>query len=232
MVEDTASWDFWEEKSRSLREAEKRSTLLKDDTLHGSETNWWYWHFFLVFILLGLPVRELRFANEVIHNRKMPKVGILKKILRVPFAPLWMTILLIDYIVLLFCCIIKSTFVTFGKGLKWLWQGPEESEDYDDTKSIHSKSDQGTDSSSNVMVLNRNGTGLDFPRVSMDGTRLLLRKTKKDHVPIWKRPINIMKLGAVLVPKKDSDIEAPLTGVRSNVSAAGTVTEQQHLAGK
>ncbi|RPA86459.1 hypothetical protein BJ508DRAFT_134026 [Ascobolus immersus RN42] len=57
-------WEFWSNRSKMLQEAEKRNTTVVNNTIHRTETNWWYWHYFTVFVLVLLPVRELRFAES------------------------------------------------------------------------------------------------------------------------------------------------------------------------
>ncbi|RPA74020.1 hypothetical protein BJ508DRAFT_418808 [Ascobolus immersus RN42] len=122
---DEKSWDFWKQKAQTLTEAEKRTMLMRDDQLHESETNWWYWNFFVVYCLISLPVRQLHTVYQVIRLRPVKDAGILKKLFCLLLSPIWMIILSIVYLVLLGYCVISSSSRGIVTAYIFLWSGRE-----------------------------------------------------------------------------------------------------------
>ncbi|RPA79031.1 hypothetical protein BJ508DRAFT_348848 [Ascobolus immersus RN42] len=230
MLDDASPFAFWKSKAKTLKEAENRTRLLMDDQIHQSESNWWYWHFFLVFVLVSLPVKQLQFAFKLVRGRPVggDYDGILKKLLCLLLTPLWILILLLDYIVLLVYCALDSARRGIYLATIYLWKGRKQMERERDAKrAIENPKDEDEDIyvgdyhydsdseydyfEASARLEERNATRkLDVVRSSIDSglSRMAEQKTASDLPYFWARPIRIMRLEHIKkLSKKVDDAE-------------------------
>jgi len=118
-------WKFWKERAQSLREAEKRSALLTDNAIHDSGSDWWYWYFMAIFVIIVVPVQELTFIIRALRLQKIKKAGPLKKFVRVPWAPIWILQLVLVYMILLAGYAFLSLIGLAHRTAVWLWTGDD-----------------------------------------------------------------------------------------------------------
>ncbi|KAG0634170.1 hypothetical protein HOY80DRAFT_929088 [Tuber brumale] len=123
------AWNYWKERARGLREAEKRSTLLADNSTHDNESNWWYWYFMAIFIIIVVPVQELTFIIRTLRLQKVEKAGPLKKFVRLPWAPIWVLQLVLVYVIMLTGYSVLSLAGLAHRAAVWLWTGDDIAED-------------------------------------------------------------------------------------------------------
>ncbi|PWW77872.1 hypothetical protein C7212DRAFT_176264 [Tuber magnatum] len=119
------AWKYWKDRARGLREAEKRSTLLTDNAIHENESDWWYWYFMGIFIMIVVPVQELTFIIRTLRLQKIKGTGPLKKLVRVPWAPMWIVQLSLVYVVMLVGYAIRSLVGLVHRAAVWLWTGDD-----------------------------------------------------------------------------------------------------------
>ncbi|RPA93201.1 hypothetical protein L873DRAFT_1706507 [Choiromyces venosus 120613-1] len=165
------AWKYWKECAQGLQEAEKRITLLTDNTIHDSKSDWWYWYFLAVFIIIVVPVQELTFIIHTLRRQQVEGAGPLKKLVRIPWAPIWVVQLAIVYVVILVGYAILFVVGLVHRAAVWLWTGS-------DIKKSHKGADPQADEKS-----------LKFQ------TDTLLEVTKQ--VPWWKRPAKTMQFAIV-----------------------------------
>ncbi|KAG0125691.1 hypothetical protein HOY82DRAFT_525163 [Tuber indicum] len=117
------AWKYWKERARGLREVEKRSTLLTDNAIHDNGSDWWYWYFMAIFIIVVVPVQELNFIIRTLRLRKIKNAGPLKKFVRVPWAPMWILQLVLVYGVMLTGYAFLSLVGLVHRTAVWSWTG-------------------------------------------------------------------------------------------------------------
>ncbi|KAG0125686.1 hypothetical protein HOY82DRAFT_630348 [Tuber indicum] len=117
------TWKYWEERAHSLHEAEKRSMLLTDNNIHGNESDWWYWYFLAIFVIVVVPVRELTFIIRTVRLQKIENAGPLKKLVRLPGALIWVPQLALVYLIILAGYAILSLVGLVHLTAVWLWTG-------------------------------------------------------------------------------------------------------------
>ncbi|KAG0125689.1 hypothetical protein HOY82DRAFT_630374 [Tuber indicum] len=117
------AWKYWKERARGLREAEKRSTLLADNTTHDNESDWWYWYFMAIFIIIVVPVQELTFIIRTLRLQKIENAGPLKKLVRFPWAPIWILQLVLVYLIMLAGYAFLYLLGSAHRAAVWLWTG-------------------------------------------------------------------------------------------------------------
>ncbi|KAG0635827.1 hypothetical protein HOY80DRAFT_1091638 [Tuber brumale] len=122
------AWKYWKKRADSLQEAEKRSALLTDNDIHGSESDWWYWCFMAIFIMIVIPVQELFFIIRTLRGQRIQNAGPLKKIVRLPWAPIWVLQLALVYVVMLAGYAFLSWVRLVYRAAVWLWTGDDTAE--------------------------------------------------------------------------------------------------------
>ncbi|KAG0634173.1 hypothetical protein HOY80DRAFT_1140886 [Tuber brumale] len=123
------AWKYWKKRAHDLREAEKRSTLLMDNTIHDNGSDWWYWYFMAIFIIIVVPVQELTFIIRTLRLQRIKKAGPLKKFVRVPWAPVWILQLALVYVIMLAGYAFLSLVGLIHRMALWLWTGDDIAED-------------------------------------------------------------------------------------------------------
>ncbi|CAZ82299.1 unnamed protein product [Tuber melanosporum] len=124
------AWKYWKERARGLQEAEKRSTLLTDNVSHDGESNWWYWYFMAIYIAVVVPVQELTFIILTLRFQKIKDAGPLKKLVRLPWAPIWILQLALVYVVILAGHTALSLSRLAHRTAVWLWTGNDVAESW------------------------------------------------------------------------------------------------------
>lgn len=116
-------WKYWKERARGLGEAEKRRTLLTDSAAHDGDSDWWYWCFMAIFIIIVVPVQELTFIIRTLRLQKIENSGPLKKLVRIPLAPIWILQLAFVYTIILIGHALLSLVGLVHRTAVWLWTG-------------------------------------------------------------------------------------------------------------
>jgi hypothetical protein len=94
---------FWEQKAQSLKVMDSRKEIMGESSQQYPETSdWWYWGYFVFYGLVKLPMTETAFFVRSV-NCSVVDVGLLQKVLRLPWIPLWVVVLVTVYLVLLVC---------------------------------------------------------------------------------------------------------------------------------
>ncbi|CUS15020.1 unnamed protein product [Tuber aestivum] len=119
------AWKYWNDRARGLREAEKRSTLLTDNAIHENESDWWYWFFMAIFIIIVVPVQELAFIIRTFRLQRIKGAGPLKKLVRVPWAPIWILQLALVYVIILAGYALLFLVGLVHRAAVWLWTGDD-----------------------------------------------------------------------------------------------------------
>lgn len=203
---DEKSWDFWRQKAQTLTEAEKRTMLMRDDQIHDSETNWWYWHFFMVYLFISLPVRQLHTVYQILRFRPVKDTGILKKLFCLLLSPIWIVTLGLVYLVLLTYCILTSSFRGMTYLCLYLWCGPE----YIENKRKQAAADRETKvalyQARNLSKEDLQGEG--WQDEETNANNIAIKKLKRERGPLLLRPYRMMKLKLITeLPDTKSDEE-------------------------
>ncbi|KAG0635831.1 hypothetical protein HOY80DRAFT_892376, partial [Tuber brumale] len=127
-LEKQPAWKYWEKRAHSLHEAEKRSALLTDNDINDSESGWWYWCFMAVFVTIAVPVQELTFIIRTLQLQRIQNAGPLKKIVRLPWAPIWVLQLALVYVVIFAGYAFLSSVRLVYRTAVWLWTGDDTAE--------------------------------------------------------------------------------------------------------
>jgi hypothetical protein len=121
--EEQPTWKYWKDRAHSLHKAEKRSMLLSDNDIHGNESDWWYWYFLAIFVIVVVPVRELTFIIRTVRLQKIENAGPLKKLVRLPGALIWVPQLALVYLIILAGYAILTLVGLVHLTAVWLWTG-------------------------------------------------------------------------------------------------------------
>ncbi|PWW77876.1 hypothetical protein C7212DRAFT_276900 [Tuber magnatum] len=118
------TWAYWSERANNLHEVEKR-TVPTINATPASESGWWYMYFVAIFIVIVFPVQELTFTIHTLQLQPIENSGPLKKLVRVPWAPIWIVQLSLVYVIMLVGCAIRSSVRLVHRAAVWLWIGKD-----------------------------------------------------------------------------------------------------------
>lgn len=235
MLDEKSPWKFWKAKAKTLKEAETRTKLMMDDQIHQSESNWWYGSFFLVYFFISLPVKQLQLVNRFVRSWLRPPKkeiqdtkddeeedengGILKQFVCILLIPLWITILLLVYLVIFTYCALDSLSRGVYFTAVYLWKGRKQMERERNRKNAsrgakeeepEAPDPSDSESDSDYEYDNFSTSATSFSRTSTDSKRTAFQdEAEKDEIPhLWIRPIAIMRLELLNLPKKANDVES------------------------
>ncbi|KAG0125694.1 hypothetical protein HOY82DRAFT_492662 [Tuber indicum] len=125
------AWTYWDKRATRLYVAEQRRLLMPNVT-SGRESYWWYWYFVVIFIIIVVPVQELTFIIRTLRLQKIKYAGPLKKVVRIPWAPIWVLQLALVYVVMLIGDALLLLVGLVHRMLVRLWTGDDIVEDKTD----------------------------------------------------------------------------------------------------
>ncbi|RPA93199.1 hypothetical protein L873DRAFT_1793824 [Choiromyces venosus 120613-1] len=121
------AWKYWKNHAHRLSQVEHRKKSNDKDS-DPKESGWWYWHFMAIFIIIVVPVQELTFIIRTLRRKKVKKSGPLKRLVRIPWAPIWVVQLAVVYIIMLVGYAVVFLVPLMHHAAVWLWNGNEEDE--------------------------------------------------------------------------------------------------------